>query len=306
MSTVVIAGASGLIGTALADSLRADGVDVVQLVRRPARRTDEREWLTDAAPLNPDVLAGASAVVGLNGASIGRLPWTPGYRKTLRESRLRPTETLAAALKQLGPDAPAFLSGSAVGYYGSQPGIRLDETSARGDTFLAELCVEWEAAARTAGASMRIVHLRTAPIVHPDGVLKPLMRLTALGVGGPIGRGTQIWPWISLNDEVRAIRHLIDADIEGPVNLSGPAAASANDLGRAVAHEMHRPFWLRAPEWALRLGLGRAPVESLLTSDADVAPDVLRDSGFTFAHATVGAATRAVLGRDARGDRSRA
>lgn len=296
MSTVVIAGASGLIGTALADSLRADGVDVVRLVRRPARGPDEREWLTGAAPLNPDVLAGASAVVGVNGASIGRLPWTPGYRKTLRASRLRPTETLAAALKSLGSDAPPFLSGSAVGYYGSQPGVELDEAGSRGDTFLAELCVEWEAAARTAGASTRVVHLRTAPIVHPDGVLKPLMRLTALGVGGPIGRGTQIWPWISLDDEVRAIRHLMDADVEGPVNLSGPTAASANDLGRAVARAMHRPFWLRAPEWALRLGLGRAPVDSLLTSDAKVVPRVLRDAGFTFRDETVEAATAAVLG----------
>ena len=174
--------------------------------------------------------------------------------------------------------------------------MELDEAGSRGDTFLAELCVEWEAAARTAGGSTRVVHLRTAPIVHPDGVLKPLMRLTALGVGGPIGRGTQTWPWISLDDEVRAIRHLMDTDVEGPVNLSGPTAAAANDLGRAVAHEMRRPFWLPAPEWALRLALGAAPTESLLTSDARVIPRVLRDTGFTFREETVEAATAAALG----------
>jgi len=294
-SRVVIAGASGLIGSALARSLRADGIDVVRLVRRPARQADEREWLTDAAPLSPDVLAGAAAVIGLNGASIGRLPWTPGYKKTLRESRLQPTNTLAAALKQLDADAPPFLSGSAVGFYGSQPGKQVTESSPRGNTFLAELCVEWEGAARAAGSQCRVVHVRTAPIVHPDGVLKPLMKLTALGVGGPIGRGTQIWPWISLDDEVRAIRHLIEADVEGPVNLNGPTAASANDLGRAVAEEMRRPFWLPAPEWALRLGLGRAPVESLLTSDANVQPDVLRAAGFAFTHSTVEEATRSAL-----------
>jgi len=298
MGEVVVAGASGLIGSALVRSLQADGVSVVRLVRRPARSADEREWLTDASPLSPDVLAGADAVVALNGASIGRLPWTRRYRKTLRESRLRPTETLAGALRQLGDGAPPFLSGSAVGFYGSQPGVQLDESSRRGDTFLAQLCVEWEDAARHAGDSCRVVHLRTAPVVHREGVLKPLMRLTALGVGGPIGRGTQMWPWISVEDEVRAIRHLIDSDVAGAANLAGPTPASANDLGRAVAKSMHRPFWLRTPEWALKLALGSAFAESLLTSDANVVPAVLQASGFEFQHQTVQAATREALAAD--------
>src|SRR5690606_12398475 len=143
---VVISGAGGLIGTALTAALRQDAVDVVRLVGRPARRPDELERAR-GDHLAPEVLAGAAAVVNLNGASIARLPWTPRYRRMLRRSRLDATGTLADAIRRLGSDAPAFLSASGVGYYGHRPGRALDESSPAGDTFLARLCVDWEAAA---------------------------------------------------------------------------------------------------------------------------------------------------------------
>ncbi|MCD2444184.1 TIGR01777 family oxidoreductase [Agromyces sp. SYSU K20354] len=295
MATVVIGGSSGLIGTALAHSLRADGVTVMRLVRRPARRADEIEWLTGDRPLDPRLLAGAKAVVGLNGANIGRLPWTRKYRRILRESRLGPTRALATALRALADDAPAFVSASAVGYYGSRPGVELTEGSDPGTTFLARLCMDWEREARRAGDSCRVVAIRTAPILHRDGVLKPLIRLTALGVGGPIGRGTQTWPWISLEDEVRAIRHVIDSDIYGTVNLSGPTPATSNDIGRSIAHAMHRPFLVPVPEWALRLVVGRDLTESVLTTDARVRPVVLERTGFEFTYRTEHEATVAAL-----------
>ncbi len=284
---VVIAGASGLIGRALAESLRADGIPVTTLVRRPAEAPDEIEWLTDSRPLDPPARSGAAAVVALNGASIGKFPWTTTYKKTLLSSRIAPTQTLARAIRELGTDAPAFLSGSAVGYYGSAPGQRLSETAPQGTTFLADLCGVWENAALAAGEHSRVTLLRTAPVVHQDGVLKPLMLLTRFGVSGPIGRGTQIWPWISLEDEVRAIRHVIDSDVSGPVNLTGPTTASANDLGFALAMRMNRPFVLRAPVWAVKLLLGADATEGLLTTDADVVPDALTASGFVFDHPTV-------------------
>src|SRR5690606_16382370 len=131
---VVISGASGLIGRALTASLRTDDADVIHLVRRPARSPHEVEWLTENDSLSPDVLAGADAVVNLNGASISRLPWTSSYRTVLRESRLHPTRTLATALTALGNDAPAFLSASAVGYYGDRAGASVDESSTPGNT----------------------------------------------------------------------------------------------------------------------------------------------------------------------------
>lgn len=290
---VVVAGASGLIGRALVDALRADGVAVTRLVRRPAEQPDERSWNPGGTPLDPEVLRGARAVVGLNGASIGRFPWTPRYKHELLWSRLLPTQTIATALGALGADAPAFVSASGAGYYPSVPGAVLTEESPRGDTFLADVCGEWEAAALRAPG--RVALLRTAPIVHRDGVLKPLLLLTKLGVSGPIGRGTQVWPWISLDDEVRAIRHLIDNDIAGPVNLTGPTRATANDLGFALARRMNRPYLLRAPLWAISLVLGRDGTQSLLAVDSHVVPAVLEATGFTFRHTTVEDAVAAAV-----------
>jgi uncharacterized protein (TIGR01777 family) len=292
---VVIAGASGLIGSALADSLRADGIRVTTLVRRPPENADEVQWLTDTEPLDPAVLEGADAVVGLNGATIGRFPWTRGYKNTLLWSRITPTRAIARAVRELGEAAPAFVSASAVGYYGSAPGAVLTEASPRGETFLADVCVEWENAALAAGEHARVALLRTAPIVHPQGVLKPLMLLTRFGVSGPIGRGTQMWPWISLEDEVRGIRHVIDSQIAGPVNLTGPTPASANDLGFALAVRMNRPFVLRAPVWAVRLVLGADATEALLTTDAAVLPSALEASGFSFHQKTVEEAVAAAV-----------
>ncbi len=284
---VVLAGASGLIGSALAESLRADGVEVTSLVRHPTSGPHEVQWLHDSAPLDPAVLTGADAVVCLNGATIGRFPWTPSYKSQLLWSRITPTRTLAAAIRDLGDDAPALVNASATGYYGSQPGAVLTETSRRGDGFLADICEEWENAALAAGPRARVALLRTAPLVHERGVLKPLLLLTRLGVSGPIGRGTQVWPWITLEDEVRAIRHVIDSEVDGPVNLTGPTRATANDLGFALARRMNRPYALRAPVWGVKLALGSDATEALLTSDADVRPSVLQEAGFTFLHETV-------------------
>lgn len=296
---VVVAGASGLIGGALVAALRADGIPVTTLVRRPAVGPDEVEWLVDTTPLDPSILEGARAVIGLNGATIGRFPWTPKYKNTLVWSRITPTRALARALREMGTDAPAFVSASAVGYYGTAPGARLTEQSPRGDSFLADLCGEWEAAALAAGPQARVALLRTAPVVHPDGVLKPLALLTRAGLSGPIAGGRQAWPWISLDDEVRAIRHVIDGDIAGPVNLTGPTRATANDLGFALAVRLNRPYVLRAPAWGIRAVLGRDAADALLLADLDVTPAALTASGFEFRHPTVEDAVAVALPVDA-------
>ncbi len=292
---VVVAGASGLIGRALVASLRADGTRVTRLVRRAASAPDEVSWDPTSRPLAPEVLAGASAVVCLNGASIGRFPWTKRYRHELLWSRIQPTQAIAAAVRALGADAPAFVCASAVGYYPSAPAQTLDESSPPGDGFLSDLCVEWESAARHAGPDARVALLRTAPVVHPDGVLGPLMLLTRFGLSGPIGSGRQVWPWISLDDEVRAIRHVIDNGLTGPVNLTGPQRATANDLGFALARRMNRPYLLRAPVWAISLVLGADATRALLTNDMDVRPRRLQETGFTFRHETVEDAVAAAI-----------
>ncbi|MEW1836213.1 TIGR01777 family oxidoreductase [Microbacterium sp. NPDC079995] len=291
---VVVSGASGLIGRALVDSLRADGYAVTRLVRHAAQAPDEVTWAPGESPLDPQVLAGAEAVVNFNGATIGRFPWTPSYKKQLVWSRIHPTQTLARALRELGEDAPLFVSSSATGYYPPDAhGRTFDESGPRGDAFLSDLCGEWESAAVASGAPTAL--LRTAPVVHRDGVLKPLLLLTKLGLSGPLGSGTQVWPWISLDDEIGAIRHVIDRRITGPVNLSGPERATANDLGFALARRLNRPYILRAPLWAVRLVLGKDAVEALLANDTHVVPAALLASGFTFRHPTVEDAVAAAV-----------
>lgn len=292
---VVVAGSSGLIGSALVASLRADAVPVVRLVRRPPAAPDEIQWDPQRTRLAPEVLAGARAVVGLNGADIGRFPWTRRYRHELLWSRLAPTQAIAAAVRALGEDGPAFVSASATGFYPSERGAVLTEASPGGTGFLADVCRQWEAAAQGAGQRARVAMARTAPVVDPDGVLRPLLLLTRFGLSGPICRGTQVWPWISLTDEVRALRHVIDSELDGPVNLTGPTRATANDLGFALARTMNRPFLVRAPEWGLRLALGADATESLLTGDTHVVPERLTSTGFAFTHPTVEAAVRAAL-----------
>lgn len=291
LSRVVVAGSSGLIGSALVDDLRASGVDVTRLVRRAPAAPEEVTWL-DAPSLDPAVLAGADAVVNLCGASVGRLPWTRAYRRELRSSRLTPTRILARAIRQLD-DPPLFVSASAAGIYGSAPGRRLAEDAAPGHGFLAALCRDWEEAAREAGD--RVVSLRTAPVVHPGAVLKPLIPLTRLGAAGPLGRGDQVWAWISLEDAVSAIRHVLEHRLTGPVNLAGPTRESASGFGRALARRLHRPFWLPAPAWAVRTLLGRDFADAMLLADADVVPAALQGAGYAFAHETVEAAIAAVV-----------
>ena len=288
---IVVAGASGLIGTALARALADRGCDVHTLVRRAPRTTSEHYWNPTRGELDAGILCGADAVISLGGASVGKLPWTKRYRDTLWDSRLNVTHTIAQAIRSLGSDAPrALLSASAVGYYGNTDDTPVTEHGAAGERFLAHLCVAWEREALAVADRTRVVLLRTAPVVHPDGVLQPMIRMTRYGAGGPLGTGRQWWPWISLTDEVRGIVHALTEQLAGPVNLTGPTLATQADIGRALAHQMRRPFLIPAPAFALNLVLGTAATESLLTVSAKVVPQYLTDTGFTFTHETPAAA----------------
>ena len=287
--TVIIAGSSGLVGTALAADLRDQGKRVVRLVRRPVKTADEVSWNPDSGQLDPDILRNASAIVSLGGASVGRVPWTAKYRETLWRSRIDGTRTIVTAIRALaqnGEPVPSLISASATGFYGSKPGCEFTEQSPVGDTFLAQLCAAWESEALGADEVTGVTLIRTAPILHSKAVLRPMIHLTRLGLGGPLGSGKQVWPWISLEDEVRAINHIMAHTITGPVNLAGPAYATNAEIGSALARKLHRPFLLPAPTAALRIGLGKDVTESLLTTDARVSPEVLMNSGFQFIHPT--------------------
>ncbi|OFI38974.1 TIGR01777 family protein [Arthrobacter sp. SW1] len=280
---IVMSGASGFIGSALAESLRESGHEVLRLVRRPAAAGDEQFWDPAAGILDPTVLDGADAVINLSGAGIGARRWSKARLRELASSRLRTTETLTAAMARTPEPPGVFISQSASGYYGSRDGV-LREDSGSGSGFLARLCVEWEAAAHTAPAGVRVVTPRTGVVLSPEGgALGPLLPLLKLGLGGPFGNGRQFWPWITLADEVSAFSFLLEAGIEGPVNLCAPESADVNALVAALARAFHRPAFFRVPAPALRLALGRLADELVLASQR-MEPARLLDAGFRWKH----------------------
>ncbi|MBF4573740.1 TIGR01777 family protein [Herbiconiux sp. VKM Ac-1786] len=288
--TVLIAGGSGFIGTELSRQLRADGHTVLILVRRPARTPTERSWDPEARWIPSAVVEGVDAIINLSGASISKLPWTLPYKREILQSRVLATSTLVDAIARAENPPSTFISGSAVGFYGDRPGETLTEASPLGTGFLARVTDAWERAAAPAAARTRLVTARTGLVVGKGGgALKPLTLLAKLGLAGPIGSGEQIWPWISLYDEAAALRYLLTSDLSGPVNLVGPRPAPAAEVVRTLAEDLHRPYWLPAPAWALKAALADAG-RDLLLADQDVSAQKLLFNGFTFRDGTVEAA----------------
>ena len=298
---VAITGSSGLIGTALTASLRADGHQVVRLVRRPPRAADEIRWDPRAADAGNPVLAGVSACVHLAGAGVGDHRWTAAYKAEIRSSRVLGTRALATALAGLSPRPATFVVGSAMGWYGDTGGAAVTEDAPAGPAFLSRVVADWEAAASPArDAGIRVVYLRSGLVLGSSGGMLGRLALPArLGVLPRFGDGRQVMSWISLTDEVRAIRFLLDgADASGrsgPYNLTAPNPVTNAELTSALLAACRRPDfpWLRVPAPALRLGLGEMSSE-LLTS-ARVLPKRLLDAGFTFEYPTIGAALAAEL-----------
>jgi uncharacterized protein len=291
---ILVAGASGFIGTAVTSRLAEEGHEVLRLVRRRAGTADEVSWSPASGIIDFTVMDRVDAVLNLSGASMTRLPWTRRYRDEILESRVAATRTLADAIRKAATPPSVFLSGSAVGIYGDPPGELLTEHSSPGSGFLADVVGRWEAAAQLAPHATRTVLLRTGIIVGRGGAFRPIMRLTRSGASGRLGTGGQHWPWIALDDEVGAILHLLRSSVSGPVNLVGPTPATADRIMAAVAERLHRPYVIPVPEPLLKLGLGFA-AEDLLLSSQKVRPQRLIDDGYRFRYPTVESAIDAML-----------
>ena len=291
---VLLAGASGLIGTALTASLRGDGHEVRRLVRRPSAQADEVEWHPDAHELPATALTGVDAAVCLNGVPLQPRPPTRAVKHRLHVSRIDPVRTVAEAIAA-SEHRPTLIAASAVGYYGDKGEADVDESAPPGSDFFAQLCVEWEAAAEPAReAGARVVSLRTGIVLAPDGgLLKTLRPLVWLGVAGRQGTGRQYLSWVSLVDEVAAIRFLLDSNISGPVNVTAPNPARNGDLIRAVAKLMHRPAAIPVPGFALRAVL-REFADALL-GGARALPVKLTAAGFEFQYPELEPALRSAL-----------
>lgn len=275
-----------MIGTEVRRQLEVQGRTVLRLVRRAAQSVGEFEWDPRARIIDTALMDRADAVINLSGASLSRLPWTPRYKRTILESRLQATQTLTDAMRMAARPPAVFLSASAVGFYGDQPGRSLTEGSPAGADFLAGVVRRWESAAAHSPDSTRTLLVRSGLVVGRAGALRPLRLLAVLGLCGPIGNGAQYWPWISLHDEAAAIVHLLTSKLSGPVNLVGPTPATADRLLRSLAAVLHRPYGFPLPRRIVELALGEAG-RQLLLADQNVSAARLIGDGFAFRHQTV-------------------
>ncbi|WP_043717633.1 TIGR01777 family oxidoreductase [Kutzneria sp. 744] len=296
---VLVAGSSGLIGSALLPVLRHAGHEVLRLVRRPASARDERSWDPPAGRIQDGTLDGVDAVLNLCGAGIGDKRWSQARKQTLLDSRVEPTEVLAAAVAE--HKIPVLVNASAVGFYGDTGDRTVDESGPKGQGFLADLVHEWESATRPAAdAGARVALLRTGLVfAESGGLLGKLKPLVSLMLGGKLGDGRQYWPWISLDDELAAIRFVLEhEDISGPVNLCAPEQLTNAELTKVMGEVMGRPTPWTVPGFALRAVLGEFADEGVLIGQR-ATPKALLDHGFQFQHETLATALPEVLGQRA-------
>lgn len=285
---VAITGASGLIGSALRQSLEGDGHEVLRLVRRPPTDPLEVQWDPKAGSIDASTLSGVNAVVNLAGASIGGRRWTASYKREIRDSRLLGTRALSRALASLDPKPQVLVSGSAHGYYGDTGDNAVDETAPPGEDFLAQVAAAWEAsAAPAADAGIRVVHPRTSLVVsRTGGAWGRLWPLFRLGLGGRLGPGNQYWSFVSLRDEVRAIRQMIDDPaMSGPYNVTTPNPVTNAEITRVMGEALHRPTIAHVPAFAIKTMLGELS-EGVLGS-IRVLPKRLLEAGFDFQDPTI-------------------
>jgi uncharacterized protein (TIGR01777 family) len=292
---VLIAGGSGYIGTELVRELEAHGHTVEVLTRSENPTGKQHSWNPVRGEIDQAVIDNTDAVINLAGASISRIPWSMTYEREILDSRIRATTTLVSAITSSASPPAVLLNASAVGFYGDRPGETLTEQSKRGTGFLARVTGRWERAAERAAQTTRVVTFRTGLVVGQGGAFGPLGLLTRLGLGARVGNGDQYWPWIALSDEAGAIRHLLDSELSGPVNLEGPTPATSEEVTRSLAAAMKRwhPFVLPAP--LITTVLGTAGKELLLSSQRAV-PERLEKDGFEFRYATIDEAIASVWG----------
>jgi uncharacterized protein len=301
MSRIAITGATGLIGGALTEALEADGHTVHRITRSPqAAGANDIVWDVEAGAIEVTKLEGVDAVVHLAAEPIGGARPTAEVKRRILESRRLGTRLIAETLAELDAPPRVLVSTSAVGIYGDRGEDPLTEDADLGDDFLAEVCKVWESSADPArDAGIRVVHTRTGVVIVQGGpLLDKLLPPFKLGVGGAVGAGGQYVPWISFEDEIRALRFVMDHELEGPVNLVAPAETTNLEMTKALGRVLRRPTVLRIPGFAIRVLYG-GMAESLATFSQRVVPERLEQAGFDFRHRSIEEALRLALDRPA-------
>ena len=297
MITVAIAGASGFLGSAFARHLTGQGHEVRRIGRRTSRGVDFH-WDLAAGTLDPAALDGADAVINFAGATVAQR-WTHDHKTAILASRVRSTDLLARTMVAVRSPPRVFLATSAVGIYGARGDEVLDEASAPGQGFLADVVRQWELAAAPArDAGVRVVHPRMGLVLHPDGgVLAKLIPVFNVGGGGKIGHGGQWMSWIGMHDTMRALELLMVADgMHGIVNVCGPNPVTNAQFSHTLGDVLHRPALATVPEFAIKLMFGEMGEETLLSGQR-VNPKCLLDAGFEFEFPELGPALRRELGK---------
>jgi hypothetical protein len=279
---------------------------VLRLVRREARGDDEVRWDPAAKTVEAARLEGLDAVVHLSGESIADGRWTDAKKARLRSSRVGSTRFLSETLASLARKPSVLVSASAVGYYGDRGDAWLTETAPPATDFFGQLSVEWEAAAaRAAHAGIRVVHPRTGVVLSPaGGALAKMLPPFKLGIGGTVGPGRQFFSWITLEDVVGAIQHVLArGDLVGAVNLDAPEPVTNAELTRTLGRVLGRPTVVPVPALALRIAFGEA-ADALLASTR-MRPERLLATGYAFRFPELEGALRHVLGRKPASDTAR-
>jgi hypothetical protein len=293
---IVIGGSSGLIGSELVDSLRADGHEVLRLVRRTPIASSEIYWNPAKGELDFAQLADCNVFINLAGAGVGDNRWTDKYKALILSSRVDSTSLLARAAAEVKPEV--FIAGSAIGWYGDTADIKVDESSPAGTGFLADVVVAWEKAAEPAiTAGVRTVNIRTGLVAAKNGgAWSRLLPIFKIGAGGKLGSGNQYWSFISMRDEIAAIKFIIsNTKISGPVNLTAPEPATNSEVTKAMSKVFQRPALFPVPAFALKTLLGEFSQEVL--GSARVIPRVLLDSGFQFQDPNIESAMRTLASK---------
>lgn len=283
---VLISGASGLIGTEVARQLKELGHEPVRLTRKKPAAEGEVYWNPAKGELDPAVIETIDAVVNLAGATTGKIPWTKRYMQEIIDSRIDSTRTLVKAINNASNKPKVLVSGSASGFYGDCADEWLSEESPKGTGFLSDLAARWEEEAKK--ANTRVVLVRTTLVMSKKlGALGKLLPIMKLGLGGALGTGKQWWAWISLEDEARAIIHLIQNEqASGAYNLTAPEPATCEQVIKALAKGLRRPAIFKIPTFLMRTVIGLAAEELLLCSQK-MTSHRLQESGFEFKHPTL-------------------
>ncbi len=287
-----------MIGSSLRKELEEGGHSVVRLGRSALSAPDCFSWDPVAGQGPPlEALDGVDAVINLAGANLNARRWTRAFKEELWESRLRSTGLLAEAIAGMNEPPSVFVSGSAVGYYGSRGDEELFEQSSAGSGFLAELCREWEMATTSASeAGIRVVLPRIGPVLSTaGGVLETMIPAFKLGTGGWLGDGSQWLSWITLRDVVRAFRFVVEGEaVSGAINLVAPNPVTNRQFAKALGRAMHRPAVMSVPKFAAQLVFGEV-IEEVGLASARVTPRLLLEAGFEFLDTEIAAALEAVL-----------